>query len=154
MLQFEACCGYTAAAIACLAFGSFAVPIKSPSVQRENVDPLGTYDVRSSTALGQRKNQNPSLETQTQLLCVAGSSTVVLQTYKIVLNFAVSMILVTAFLHEPIRFSPWGIVSGLFMVPGGTAGYYAVQTSGLAIRYVVLINPSVIHATTASFLLR
>ena len=33
----------------------------------------------------------------------------------------------------PFQFSPWGLVSGLFMVPGGTAGYYAVQTSGLAV---------------------
>jgi glucose uptake protein GlcU len=33
----------------------------------------------------------------------------------------------------PFTFTPWGFVSGLFMVPGGTAGYYAVRQSGLAV---------------------
>ena len=32
--------GYFAALIACLSFGSFAVPIKWPAVQRLNVHPL------------------------------------------------------------------------------------------------------------------
>ena len=108
------CCGYLAAAVACLAFGSFAVPIKTaasyycPSVVV--VDPL------------------------------------VLQTYKIGMNFVTSMLLFYLFVLNTTTFtttreedkpmfhiSPWGLVSGLFMVPGGTAGYYAVQMSGLAI---------------------
>lgn len=33
----------------------------------------------------------------------------------------------------PFRFTPWGFVSGLFMVPGGTAGYFAVRNAGLAL---------------------
>jgi glucose uptake protein GlcU len=32
----------------------------------------------------------------------------------------------------PFTFTPWGFVSGLFMVPGGTAGYFAVRSAGLA----------------------
>lgn len=35
---------------------------------------------------------------------------------------------------EP-RFTCWGIVSGLFWVPGATAGVYAIQNAGLAISY-------------------
>ncbi len=34
---------------------------------------------------------------------------------------------------EPCRFTPWGIVSGLFWVPGGWAGIYAIRTAGLAV---------------------
>lgn len=33
--------GYVAAIIACFAFGSFAVPIKSAKVEKADVDPLG-----------------------------------------------------------------------------------------------------------------
>lgn len=33
----------------------------------------------------------------------------------------------------PFTFTPWGFVSGLFMVPGGTCGYYAVRNAGLAV---------------------
>jgi glucose uptake protein GlcU len=33
----------------------------------------------------------------------------------------------------PFTFTPWGFVSGLFMVPGGTAGYFAVRNAGLAV---------------------
>jgi hypothetical protein len=34
--------GYAAAAVACVAFGSFAVPIKTEAARRIDVDPLGT----------------------------------------------------------------------------------------------------------------
>lgn len=56
----------------------------------------------------------------------------VLQTNKIVACFITSIpiILLT---QESFKFSPWGLVSGLFMVPGGTAGYFAVQSAGLAL---------------------
>jgi glucose uptake protein GlcU len=32
----------------------------------------------------------------------------------------------------PFTFTPWGFVSGLFMVPGGSAGFFAVRNAGLA----------------------
>jgi hypothetical protein len=35
-------------------------------------------------------------------------------------------------LGEPLRFTPWGIVSGLFWVPGGVAGIYAIRNAGIA----------------------
>merc|ERR1719221_238098 len=34
---------------------------------------------------------------------------------------------------EPLRFTSWGIVSGLFWVPGGTAGIYGIRKAGLAV---------------------
>ena len=34
---------------------------------------------------------------------------------------------------EPFTFTPWGLLSGLFWVPGGTAGIAAVRTAGLAV---------------------
>jgi glucose uptake protein GlcU len=56
---------------------------------------------------------------------------IVLQTYKIGICFITSW-LVLAF-GVPFTFTPWGFVSGLFMVPGGTAGYFAVRNAGLAV---------------------
>mmetsp|Transcript_26892 Transcript_26892/g.63023 ORF Transcript_26892/g.63023 Transcript_26892/m.63023 type:complete len:437 (-) Transcript_26892:108-1418(-) len=55
----------------------------------------------------------------------------VLQTYKIAATFLTCWLVL---LVDGIEFhlSPWGLVSGLFMVPGGTAGYYGVQNAGLA----------------------
>uniref|UniRef100_A0A6T6DR75 EamA domain-containing protein n=1 Tax=Craspedostauros australis TaxID=1486917 RepID=A0A6T6DR75_9STRA len=47
---------------------------------------------------------------------------------------------------EEFSFTPWGIVSGLFWVPGGVATVYAVKTSGLAIgigvgsSFIVLVS--------------
>ena len=34
---------------------------------------------------------------------------------------------------EPVRFTSWGIVSGIFWVPGGWAGIYGIRTAGLAV---------------------
>ena len=36
------------------------------------------------------------------------------------------------FLGEPLRFTPWGLVSGLFWVPGGVSGIYAIRNAGIA----------------------
>lgn len=36
-------------------------------------------------------------------------------------------------LGERFQFTPWGILSGLFWVPGGTAGIYALRNAGLAL---------------------
>jgi glucose uptake protein GlcU len=35
-------------------------------------------------------------------------------------------------LDEPLRFTPWGLVSGLFWVPGGVAGIFAIRNAGIA----------------------
>jgi hypothetical protein len=89
-------CGLAAALLSIVAFGSFAVPIKSQAACKvaPNVDPL------------------------------------VLQTYKVGVCFATSW-LVLAFI--PFRFSYLGLISGLLMVPGGTAGYFGVRNAGLAV---------------------
>jgi len=42
---------------------------------------------------------------------------------------------VVLLLGEPFHFTPWGIASGIFWVPGGTAGTYAIRTIGLAASY-------------------
>ena len=34
---------------------------------------------------------------------------------------------------EPFKFTPWGIASGAFWVPGATAGIYGIRNAGLAI---------------------
>jgi hypothetical protein len=88
-------CGWMAACLAMLSFGSFAAPIKSQIVVSLNVDPL------------------------------------VFQTYKTAMCFVTCWIVLL--LGHPFSFSPWGIVSGLFWVPGGVGTIFAVKTAGMAV---------------------
>mmetsp|Transcript_15240 Transcript_15240/g.37432 ORF Transcript_15240/g.37432 Transcript_15240/m.37432 type:complete len:393 (+) Transcript_15240:184-1362(+) len=68
----------------------------------------------------------------------------VMQTYKTTMCFLTSWIVLL--LGEEVTFTPWGIVSGLFWVPGGVATVYAVKNAGLAIgigvgsSFIVLIS--------------
>ena len=55
----------------------------------------------------------------------------VLQSYKTLVCFATSFLVV--FLGEPIRWTPWGIVSGIFWVPGAACGIYGIRNAGIAI---------------------
>lgn len=54
------------------------------------------------------------------------------QTYKTAMCFLTCWLIIPLG-GEPCRFTPWGIVSGLFWVPGGWAGIYAIRTAGLAV---------------------
>ena len=54
----------------------------------------------------------------------------VMQSYKTVVCFLTSWLVI--FLGEPVRFTPWGIVSGLFWVPGASCGIYAIRNAGVA----------------------
>lgn len=55
----------------------------------------------------------------------------VMQTYKTMMCFLTSWLIIP--MGEPLRFTKWGIVSGLFWVPGGWAGIYGIRTAGLAV---------------------
>lgn len=55
----------------------------------------------------------------------------VIQTYKSTMAFLTCWLVVLS--GEPIKFTSWGIVSGIFWVPGGVAGIYAIRNAGLAI---------------------
>jgi len=55
----------------------------------------------------------------------------VLQTYKSVVCFLTCWLVIL--LGEPVRFTPWGIISGIFWVPGGVAGIYGIRNAGLAL---------------------
>lgn len=54
----------------------------------------------------------------------------VMQSYKTLVCFMTCWLVV--FLGEEIRFSYWGIVSGLFWVPGASCGIYGIRNAGLA----------------------
>lgn len=56
----------------------------------------------------------------------------VMQTYKVLVCFLTSW-LVLLFTDDVFVFSPWGIISGLFWVPGGTCTIFAVRNAGIAI---------------------
>ncbi|CAJ1936357.1 unnamed protein product [Cylindrotheca closterium] len=68
----------------------------------------------------------------------------VMQTYKTTMCFLTSWVVLL--LGEELIFTPWGIVSGLFWVPGGVATVYAVKNAGLAIgigvgsSFIVLVS--------------
>ena len=55
----------------------------------------------------------------------------VFQSYKTFMCFLTCWLVLLA--GVPFSFTPWGIVSGFFWVPGGVATVYAVKVSGLAI---------------------
>ena len=93
-------CGWAAALLSILSFGSFGVPIKSRTCQQLHIDPL------------------------------------VFQSYKSAVCFLTAGLLLPA-LGVPLQFTPWGLVSGLFWVPGGVACVWAVQLAGLAVAIAV-----------------
>jgi glucose uptake protein GlcU len=69
----------------------------------------------------------------------------VMQSYKTAMCFVTSWLFVVL-RGEECTFTPWGIVSGLFWVPGGIATIYAIKTAGLAIgigvgsSFIVLVS--------------
>jgi glucose uptake protein GlcU len=101
-------CGWIAAVICVLSFGSFGVPIKSVKVE---VHPL------------------------------------VMQSYKTIVCFLTSWLVV--FLGEEVRWSYWGIASGMFWVPGATCGIVGIRNAGLAVA--VGIWSSIIVMTSFLF---
>jgi hypothetical protein len=68
----------------------------------------------------------------------------VFQSYKTFMCFVTSWLVLLG--GEGFVFTPWGIVSGLFWVPGGVATIYAVKNAGLAIgigigsSFIVLVS--------------
>jgi multidrug transporter EmrE-like cation transporter len=54
-----------------------------------------------------------------------------MQSYKTIVCFLTSWFVL--FLGEPVRFSLWGIVSGLFWVPGAACGIYAIRNCGISV---------------------
>ena len=102
-------CGWIAAFVSMLAFGSFGVPVKSKAAKAVNIDPL------------------------------------VMQSYKTGMCFVTSWLFLLI-RGEKVTFTPWGIVSAIFWVPGGVATIYAIKTAGLAIgigvgsSFIVLVS--------------
>ncbi len=86
-------CGWTAAIIAVVSWGTFGVPLKV----------------------------NTNVEV----------NFFVMQSYKTIVCFVTSWLVIL--LGEPVRFTPWGIVSGLFWVPGASCGVYGIRNAGVAI---------------------
>jgi len=88
-------CGWIAALVGCVGFGSFGVPMKGNAANSVDVDPY------------------------------------VMQTYKSIMCFIScwSVLLLGA----GFKFSPWGLLSGLLWVTGGTAGIFGIRNAGLAV---------------------
>eukprot|EP00547_Thalassionema_nitzschioides_P018861 CAMPEP_0194238394 /NCGR_PEP_ID=MMETSP0158-20130606/5156_1 /TAXON_ID=33649 /ORGANISM="Thalassionema nitzschioides, Strain L26-B" /LENGTH=404 /DNA_ID=CAMNT_0038972635 /DNA_START=9 /DNA_END=1223 /DNA_ORIENTATION=+ len=60
----------------------------------------------------------------------------VMQSYKSLVCFLTSWLVIL--LGQEVTFTPWGIVSGLFWVPGGTFNIFAIRNAGLAISQGVV----------------
>ena len=86
-------CGWAAAILCVIAFGSFGVPIKTSA--KVEVDPF------------------------------------ILQSYKTIVCFVTSFFVL--FLGEELRWSNWGLASGLFWVPGACCGIYGIRNAGMAV---------------------
>ena len=102
--------GYVTALISTLCFGSFAVPVKLPSVISLNVHPL-------------------AFQTYKTTMCVATAwISLVVPVYGDGGDGGEEGWTLTK-----LQYTPWGIVSGIFWVPGGVMAIYAVQNAGLAV---------------------
>jgi len=55
----------------------------------------------------------------------------VMQTYKVLSGFMTCWLIIP--LGGEIKFTPLGIISGMFWIPGGMAGIYGIQNAGLAV---------------------
>ena len=55
-----------------------------------------------------------------------------LQSYKSAMGFLTCWLIIPIG-GQPPRFTTWGILSGLFWVPGGVAGIYGIRSAGLAV---------------------
>jgi glucose uptake protein GlcU len=86
-------CGWAAAILAALSWGTFGVPIKC----------------------------NVNVEV----------NFFVMQSYKTLVCFTTCWLVLL--LGEPVRWSSWGIVSGLFWVPGAACGIYGIRNAGVAV---------------------
>jgi hypothetical protein len=120
-------CGWAAALLAALAFGSFGVPIKSHAAQSVRIDPLVFQSYKTAMCL---------------LTCFP-----ILFLVSLFDNYQEAGTDGKSDSSESLfTFTPWGIVSGLFWVPGGVATVYAVQSAGLAMgigigsSFIVLVS--------------
>lgn len=66
-----------------------------------------------------------------KLTCNVKVDPLVMQTYKSSVAFLCCWVVLLV--GEPLKFSPWGILSGLFWCPGGCAAIYAIRTAGLTV---------------------
>ena len=89
-------CGWLAATIALLSYGTYGVPIK------HTVHNMSGTDV------------NP----------------LIFQSYKTVMMLCLAPLVV--FLDVPLRWTPWGLLSGLLWVLGGTGGVVGVRWAGMS----------------------
>lgn len=109
MAELCEACGWTAALVSMVCFGSCGVPLKMKSAQSVDPDPL------------------------------------VYQTYMTIMCFLTSF-LVLAVPGTEFVWTPWGIVSALFWVPGGVSTIYAIKKAGLAVAvgignsFIVLVS--------------
>uniref|UniRef100_A0A6U0QYS8 EamA domain-containing protein n=1 Tax=Eucampia antarctica TaxID=49252 RepID=A0A6U0QYS8_9STRA len=66
----------------------------------------------------------------------------IMQTYKTFMLFSTSWLVLL--FGVPLQFTPFGILSGLFWILGGTAGIYAIRNAGLAVAIGTWAPTSVI----------
>lgn len=74
----------------------------------------------------------------------------VFQTYKVCMCFILTWLVLL--LGVEFVFTPWGLVSGLLWIPGGSAGIYAVRTNGIAISVGIWSCISVLTSTMWGFI--
>ena len=116
--------GWINALISCVAFGSFAVPIKCNSAQKCSIDPLAFQTYKTAVCL----LTSVWIPTKMEVLQQESDNQVADATRESASWWWLRRLAVLYY-----NFTPWGIVSGLFWVPGGVAAIYAVQNAGLAL---------------------
>lgn len=121
-------CGWAAAVASMVAFGSFGVPVKSQVAQSLQIDPLVMQSYKTAVCFA----------TSWLVLLLGGTSNSNNNDDDDADNDGEH--------YYTFHYTPWGIVSGLFWVPGGVATIFAIQNAGLAVAvgvsssFIVLVS--------------
>jgi len=122
-------CGWLAATLSCLAFGSFAVPIKGKAARSVDVDPLVFQSYKTFMCF---MTSWFILLIPDRTLQITDNSDFGDDDGKEDANYYYQSYHHHRHMYN-ISFTPWGIVSGIFWVPAGVAAIYAVKHAGLAV---------------------
>jgi len=136
-------CGWVAALLSMVAFGSFGVPVKSRPAQNLNVDPLVMQSYKSFVCfvtswfvLLLNRSQSSTSSSSSSYYPYGDSDDIVKDDDEWISSSSSSQATTTSSSSSSttsFQFTPWGVVSGLFWVPGGVATIYAIQNAGLCV---------------------
>lgn len=129
--------GWFAAFVGAIGFGSFAVPIKGEAANSVDIDPLVMQSYKSLMCLWVHL---PVLF----ITWYVHQHIFLIYLHFLCLHHIISYRSLTSWLvillGQEVTFTWWGLVSGLFWVPGGAFNIFAIRNAGLAISQGIVAS--------------